>query len=408
MSQSFVEISGSPDVRGHNQRAILRAIFQQGTTSRASLSRLLGISKPAISENLSPFFASGLVEEVGEGASGEGGGRRPKMLRINFHHRYIIAIDLNRTELVFALGDLNNEIMETLSIPSPADTRMETYIETVNQGVWQLLDRRSLTRQDLVFISFASPGVYDSDGNPLGCNPKYAGAPWASINLCEAMRERFQVDSMAINDINAAALGERMLSGDPRMDNMLYISCGLGFGAGLILDGQLYAGRHFAAGEIYNYVDTDHIARSVGIEEDICTKGLIRRVREAVSAEGAPGFPPPERIRFSDVVDAYRKRDALVTRIVREVCEAIAMVAFNFASLLDVETVVFGGDYLPFGPTMLEEMDRLLGRCSLIAPEISLASVSQHAGIHGLLHAAREKYFDDLCQKANRREVLMA
>jgi len=70
--------------------------------------------------------------------------------------------------------------------------------------------------------------------------------------------------------------------------------------------------------------------------------------------------------------------------------------------------VVFGGDYLPFGPTMLEEMDRLIARWSVAAPEISLASVSQHAGIHGLLHAAREKYFDDLCLKANRREALMA
>jgi len=407
MTQPFAEIPGSLDVRGHNQRAILRAIFQEGVTSRVALSKLLGISKPAISENLSPFVASGLVEEIGEGASGEGGGRRPKMLRINVNHRYIIAIDLIRTELVFALGNLNGEIMETLSIPSPADTRTEAYIETVVHGVERLLNSRALTPRDLVFISFASPGVYDNDGNHLSCNKKYSGAPWASINLCDAMRERFQVESMTINDVNAAALGERMLSGDPLMDNMLYVYCGLGFGAGIILDGKLYAGRHFAAGEIYNYVDSDHIARDAGIEEDICAKGLVRRVREAVSEEGAPGFPPPERIGFQDVVDAYKRRDPLVTRIVREVCKAICMITFNFSSLLDVEKVVFGGEYLAFGETILEEMDALRSHWCMIAPEISLATVSQNAGIHGLMHAAREKYFDDICLKANRREAAM-
>lgn len=407
MTQPTVAGPGSLDVRGHNQRAILRAIFFEGITSRVALSRLLGISKPAISENLSPFIASGLVEEIGEGASGEGGGRRPKMLRINVNHRFIIAIDLIRTELVFALGNLNNEIMETISIPSPADTRTEAYIETVACGVEQLLMTRQLTPRDLVFISFASPGVYDKEGNHLACNVKYSGAPWASINLCDAMRERFGVESMAVNDVNAAALGERMLSGDPRMDNMLYVSCGLGFGAGIILDGQLYAGRHFAAGEIYNYVDSDHIARAVGIEEDICVKGLVRRVREAVAEEGAAGFPPQDRINFSDVVDAYQRRDPLVLRIVREVLKAIAMITFNCASLLDVEKVVFGGEYLAFGETMLEEMAALRAHWCMIAPEISLATVSRNAGIHGLMHAAREKYFDDICLKANRKEASM-
>jgi predicted NBD/HSP70 family sugar kinase len=407
MTQSFAAGPGSLDVRGYNQRAILRAIFQEGITSRVALSRLLGISKPAISENLSPFVASGLVEEIGEGASGEGGGRRPKMLRLNVNHRFIIAIDLIRTELVFSLGNLNNEILETVVIPSPADTRTEAYIETVASVVERLLKSRELTSRDLVFISFASPGVYDNEGNHLSCNAKYTGAPWASINLCDAMRERFQVESMAVNDVNAAALGERMLSGDPRMDNMLYINCGLGFGSGIILDGKLYAGRHFAAGEIYNYVDSDHIARAVGIEEDICAKGLVRRVREAMKAEGAAGFPLPEKIGFQDVVEAYQRRDPLVKRIVREVCKAIAMITFNFASLLDVEKVVFGGEYLAFGETMLEEMDALRAHWCMIAPEISLATVSRNAGIHGLLHAAREKYFDDICLKANRREAAM-
>lgn len=159
MTRPFMAVPRSLDVRGHNQRSILRAIFQEGITTRVALSRLLGISKPAISDNIAPFIASGLVEEIGEGASGEGGGRRPKMLRINVNHRFIIAIVLIRTELVFALGNLSNEIMETISIPSPVDTRTEAYIETVERGVEQLLKHRELTAGDLVFISFASPGV---------------------------------------------------------------------------------------------------------------------------------------------------------------------------------------------------------------------------------------------------------
>lgn len=188
-----------------------------------------------------------------------------------------------------------------------------------------------------------------------------------------------------------------------RADNMLFISCGLGFGAGIILGGRLYPGRHFAAGEIYNYADESWIARGVGLEEEICIPGLLRRVREAA---GAAGIRANGRFsKLEDVVRAHREGDPAVLGVVRGIARTIAIVALNCASLLDVEKVVFGGDYRAFGEPLLEEMRALSGRLSPIQPDIALSTQSNCIGIHGLLYAAREKYFDDVCTAANRGGV---
>ena len=51
------------------------------------------------------------------------------------------------------------------------------------------------------------------------------------------------------NDANAAALAEYAL-GDEPTDNLLLVKIGKGVGAGLLIDGQLFTGDRFAAGEI--------------------------------------------------------------------------------------------------------------------------------------------------------------
>ena len=406
MTKPFGASLGGADMRAHNRRAILRAIYAQGTTSRAALSRQLSMSKPAVSENLAPLLACGLVLEIGEGKSANSGGRRPVMLRIDDARYRIIAIDLNRTEPIFALGDLHNRILSSFSIESPEDKPRGRYLDGIHRGIGRLLTENGVAVSDLVRIAFAVPGIYDEKGNLVKKNDKYVGITCASVNLSEMTRDLYGVTGMVINDVNAAALGEWVMSPNSDVQNMLYVSCGQGFGSGIILDGQLYAGRHFAAGEMYNCVDKERLRRGVGLEEDICVKSLIRRVAEAapecLSAKTLSG-ESNLGVGFSQISAAYDAGNPVIREIVRDICRDICVLSYNCASLLDVELVVFGGDYRVFGDTLLEEMGALHGRWSMTEPEIALSTTGHYDGIHGLLHLARERYFDEVCALAPKR-----
>src|SRR5207302_6947678 len=60
------------------------------------------------------------------------------------------------------------------------------------------------------------------------------------------------------NDINLAALGERWQGIARGVDDFVFLSVGTGFGAGLVLGGELHRGYHGFAGEVdYALAGTD-------------------------------------------------------------------------------------------------------------------------------------------------------
>src|SRR5699024_7270913 len=58
------------------------------------------------------------------------------------------------------------------------------------------------------------------------------------------------------NDVNVAALGEQWKGAGKNKNNILQITLGTGVGCGIIINGQLYRGSSYAAGEI-GYMVTD-------------------------------------------------------------------------------------------------------------------------------------------------------
>lgn len=68
-------------VRSINQRIILDRIFQTDSISRAALSRLVHISKSAMTENIAALLNTGIIQEIGAGSAKSTGGRKPILLQ---------------------------------------------------------------------------------------------------------------------------------------------------------------------------------------------------------------------------------------------------------------------------------------------------------------------------------------
>ncbi len=51
------------------------------------------------------------------------------------------------------------------------------------------------------------------------------------------------------NDVRAMALGEKWYGSGQHLDNFIFVNTGAGIGAGIILNGKLYYGRDWTAGE---------------------------------------------------------------------------------------------------------------------------------------------------------------
>ena len=93
-----------------------------------------------------------------------------------------------------------------------------------------------------------------SCGSPLDAEKGIVLAPpnlptWDHVPVTELARARFGIPAFLENDANACALAEWQFGAGRGCNNMVFLTFGTGMGAGLILDGRLYAGTNGMAGE---------------------------------------------------------------------------------------------------------------------------------------------------------------
>jgi glucokinase len=83
---------------------------------------------------------------------------------------------------------------------------------------------------------------------------------WEEVHLKTILEEEFHLPVAVNNDCNCFALGEYYFGTGKIYRNMVCLALGTGVGAGIIIDGKLYAGSNTGAGEIgcLPYLDRDY------------------------------------------------------------------------------------------------------------------------------------------------------
>ena len=384
-------------VRSVNRRSVLDMTFACGQTSRTKLSEMLSMSKPAVSDNLSGFLDMGIIRETGEGDAAQNGGRKPVILQFNSRYKYIVAVDMNFSNPVFALADLSGNVVQKFDIHISKEVTPEESIEIIKNGINLLVTSSNLSLSDITRIAVAAPGVFDKEGNLVSYNPFYSEYFRYKTNFRDVLRRQFGTCVMIKNDIKAAALGKWVTDESP-CESMLYLSCGIGLGAGIILDSRLYEGPRFSAGEIYNDVDALSAQGGGNIEDRVCIKSLVGRCRAgAESGECRYLADAGGEIDFDAVLRAYAAKDGYVVSVVTGICEELGMLALNYMNFLSFDRLILGGEYAAFGDTFIDRFRELyLPRC-LYKPSVDVDAQGENSGIQGLVAIARDQFFSEIC-----------
>src|SRR5262245_2062332 len=226
--------------RTFNQQLVLRALHDHSPLSRADLARLTGLTRTSVGDLVGSLIDDGLIEEVGRGRSS--GGKSPLLLRVAPDGRHLIGLDLGEAQFSGAVVNLRGEILRS------ADLRLEgrTGDDTVDL-IFQLVD--ALIADDptaLLGIGIGAPGIIDTS---TGTVRSSVNLDWSEVRLGPLLEQRYGVPVVVANDSHAAALAELTFYRRPRPNNLIVIKVGRGVGAGIILNGQLFQGDGYGAGE---------------------------------------------------------------------------------------------------------------------------------------------------------------
>ncbi|MDX6513511.1 MAG: hypothetical protein QOE36_3015, partial [Gaiellaceae bacterium] len=180
------------------------------------------------------------------------------------------------------------------------------------------------------------------------------------------------------------------------VDDFLFLSIGTGFGAGLVVRGELHRGHHGAAGEV------DYALVGLGEEVDPSAVG-VAALTEKLVAEGAleTRLAPPYEARV--IFAAARSGDPLAQAVVAEVARRIAMHIAPVSAVADVGLVVLGGGLGVNGDLLLEPVRALLAGWLPYPPQVEVSSLGDAAVLTGALAVGRRAALDNVFE--NRASV---
>jgi glucokinase len=158
---------------------------------------------------------------------------------------WIMGLDIGGTKTAVVAGDSLGGVLHRDQFPTePARGFSDVYARI----------QRSMAR--VASHMGSSPhAVSVSIGGPLDVRRGIIKSPpnlpgWTDIPLKEMLSREFPVPVFVEHDGNAGALAEWYFGAGKGFRNIVFVTMGTGFGAGLILDGRLYRGTSDVAGEI--------------------------------------------------------------------------------------------------------------------------------------------------------------
>lgn len=398
-------------IRSINQRVILDKIYYRRLISRAELARELHISKAAVTENIASLLAKGIIQEVGTGAAMSSGGRKPILLKFSNTYKYIVAIELNFEDPIFVLANLDGEILNRFTIDIPETSPYTTRLKSVLNAVRFLLSSNSLTTNDLAIIAISCPGIYDPLKRSFLATSSFAN--WNMGDLSQQLESCFDTSVLVVNDVNSAALGEYTFGAGKASKNLVYISGGLGLGAGIILNGVIYGGSSNCAGEISYEITIDndadsmrnHTFRNLGKATNISS--LTTRVRKEAPKKTADAFAALgkslDTFAFKDLVKVWQGGDSFLKQCVNDIAVIIGGAVSNIVSLLNCDLVIFGGEYSAFNAQMLPTLNLIVKENAFMPVSVVPAQFAEHSGVYGLFSLSKDIIFDKLCNSESNK-----
>ena len=355
MSASATELperATHQQTRTFNQQLVLRALHDHSPLSRADLARLTGLTRTSVGDLVGTLIDDGLIEEVGRGRSS--GGKSPILLRVAPDGRHLIGLDLGEAQFSGAVVNLRGEILRSIHLPLEGRNG-DAAVELVVQLVDAL---RADDRCPLLGIGIGAPGIIDTSTGTVRWS---VNLNWAELRLGPLLEERYGVPVVVANDSHAAALAELTFFRRPRPNNLIVIRVGRGVGAGIILNGQLFQGDGYGAGEF------GHV--SMGSADAPCRcgrEGCLETMTSMRALVDAAGAVEPSITDEGGLVAAFLAGVTGIRRIVLDAARELGVAVGWLIGVLNVRHVLLVGPVAAFGDDWLGEVRRS-ARSSVLA-----------------------------------------
>ncbi|MGX5514058.1 ROK family protein [Bacillus cereus] len=281
-----------------------------------------------------------------------------------------IAFDIGGTQVKYGIISEAGRVLKRKTVATEIHLGGEQIIQKLI-----LLSKKLMNEHTIAGIGISTAGIVDiNKGIVTGGADHIPG--YSTIRIIDRLQEILKVPVSIDNDVNCAAFGEKWNGSVREKENFIMLTIGTGVGGAIFIDGELYRGHSFSAGEWGNM-----LIEGKTFEEVASISGLIRLVRK---------YKGKGEWNGRTIFELYDKGDREVAQAVGIFFKHLAIGISNLAYIFNPETIIIGGGITDRGNEFLkevkEEVSKYLNQEIYNNCEIELAQNGNCAGMIGAIY----------------------
>jgi predicted NBD/HSP70 family sugar kinase len=368
---------------------VLQHVAAAEPVSRADIAGVTGLTKATVSSLVDALIGARLVSELGPQARGAVG-RPGSALTVNRVGFVGVGLEIDVDYIAVCVADLGGGVRDLQIKRWDNDGQPPSVVvERALSMAGPAMEAAEAAGSTIAGLVLAVPGLIVTETGTVRVAPNLG---WRDVPIADLLAERIARPGLPImvdNDANLAALGELWFGGHDDLANFVYVSCEIGVGAGIVVEGELFRGARGFAGEaghitvqpdgppcrcgargcLEQLAGPEAMLRSTGLDDAVCSSiGQAGGPAARLHALARDGHP--------DTVKALQQAG-----------RALGIGLSTMVNLLDPGAVMLGGIYASLEPWLRPWLLEELGERAITQPwspvRVLAARLGPDAGVRG-------------------------
>ncbi|MCM8800587.1 MAG: ROK family protein [Candidatus Omnitrophica bacterium] len=293
---------------------------------------------------------------------------------------FIIGVDLGGTNLKIGLLGSNYKIITKKVLSTRSFIKKEQLISAIINSIKALIRENRLSKKDLLGIGLGLPGPIDIKKGLVHFFPNIAG--FKKVRLKRILEKRLGLPVFLDNDANLMALAEYRYGKARGFKNAVCLTLGTGVGGGIIINGILYRGSGFSAGEIGHIPLNEegplcNCGGRACLETYIGNKAVIKEAKKIFNRD----------ISLEELSKLAREGDKRARLIWLRVAGRLGIALSGIINLLNPEVVVIGGGIAQAGKILFDKLRKTIKERAMMVQarqvKVLKAKLGNDAGLIG-------------------------
>jgi glucokinase len=292
--------------------------------------------------------------------------------------KYILAADVGGTTIECGLFDANGELLNAKTLIT-SEVILSDVAECLAEEMKRRMNEQGITMEEVCCIGLGVPGLVDTRN---GMVLKAPSLKWNRYPLGEKLHDILGIPVFVGNDVNTGLLGEVEKGSLQNVKHTVYFMIGTSIGAGLLINGEVYAGSQFSAGEV-GYMVTDRDVMSEGfrparpgygyLSTQVGGFGIALKYKEETG----------NSVTTKQLFKLAKEGDQAAEKIIDDAVRHLTVAIINAAAILNPEVILLGGGVGSELAPYLNKIEENLEKYVPVKPELRISTMQNRSVLYG-------------------------